>query len=197
MKRASRPLLNRLLSGRDDLAAPDKEDVLEAVLARHAPRPRFASAWFRFGVPLATVAAAVVMVLAGPWLRARDTDFQARGAAAASFTMRCVEGGVAAPCRVGQPVLFKLEGAGGRAFTAFVTSPSGQTLWLFHNVDGQALPPSGVLERAPVLDEGWAGRLEVIGVFAEERFDKERVKALADNPPPGVEVVRRTLEVAP
>lgn len=190
-KRSSRPLLNRLLSGREGLSAPDKEDVLSAVLAGTARRPRW---WTLPSVRLGALAAALASVVAVVWLRQPTTsEFTARGAPVASFEVSCLSSGVVAPCREGSTVAFRLELPEPASFSAFSLTADGSALWYFHDVEAR----SGVLDRAPVLPALPAGPVTIIGVFSSTKLDKAALRERLDRSDQSLTVVRRTLQVEP
>jgi hypothetical protein len=188
-KRASRPLINRLLSGREGLSAPDKEEVLAAVLSHAAPkRAWWSTPWFR-GVALAGAFASVALAIV--WVRPAD-EFTPRGAPATSFDLSCLSNGVAGPCRDGSTVAFRVETPAPVFFSA-LTVTDGETRWYFHDVETRG----GVLERAPVLSGQPAGAVVVIGVFAPAPLDKAALRERLERGDTSLTVVRRTLVVQP
>lgn len=192
-KRTSRPLLNRLLSGREGLAPPDQEDVLAVVLAGSAP-PR--TVWslpsFRFAMAAAVVAlvAGVVTIAARP---SADEIFTPRGAPTFAFELSCLTGGSPGPCRAGSTLAFRVDTSTPGSFSALTLTNSGDALWFFHD-----LPTTGgVLERAPVLPAGLSGTVTVLGVLTEGPVDKQTLRAQLQRGDPSLSIVRRTLVVEP
>ncbi len=191
-KRTSRPLLNRLLSGREGLAPPDQEDVLAVVLAGSAP-PR--SVWSLPSFRFAMAAAAVALVAGVVTIATRRPDevYTPRGAPTFAFELSCLTGGSPGPCRVGSTLAFRVDTATPAWFSALTLTNSGDALWFFH-----ALPTSGgVLERAPVLPAGLSGTVTVLGVLTEGPVDKQTLRAQLERGDPSLSIVRRTLVVEP
>lgn len=191
-KRASRPLLNRLLSGREGLSRPDKEDVLATVLARSAPKRAW---WTLPSVRIAALAVATASaIVAVVWLRpADDGDFTPRGTPASSFELSCLTNGVAGPCHEGSTVAFRLDTPTPGHFSALTITADGSALWYFHDVETR----SGVLDRAPVLPSLPNGPLTIVGLFTSAPVDKATLRERLERADPSLTVVRRSLTVEP
>lgn len=191
-KRASRPLLNRLLSGREGLSRSDQEDILAQVLGAQAARPtRWSLPSFRLATLVLVTSAVVALVWVQPWVP--KDDFTARGAESASFELSCLNAGVASSCQEGSALAFRVATPATAYFSALSLSADGDALWFFSNVRTQG----GVLERAPVLGRQPPERVVVIGVFTTEPIDKVALRERLAQGDATLHVVRRALPVSP
>lgn len=191
-RRASRPLLNRLLSGREGLSKSDQEDVLAQVLGAHAARPGWWSLpSFRVATLLLATSAVLALVWVQPWVS--EDDFTARGVASASFELSCLNAGVLSSCQEGSALAFRVATPAPAYFSALSLSADGDALWYFSNVR----TPGGVLERAPVLGPQPPERVVVIGVFTPAPIDKASLRERLAQGDATLHVVRRTLPVSP
>jgi hypothetical protein len=197
----SKPVISRLLSGRNRLSRLEKEQILDNVLAEVAPRRR-SRLWF---AAMPAVAAAVVLLLVlAPWRSREQGDFTTRGAGHSfgAFKPACAHG-----CSAGDKILFDLHGTTGyRYFAAFSQRADGTVLWYFPSSDDATSLDlsrqlgSGVLDHGIVIgSEHSAGSYRVFGVFSNEplsraqirdRFDAERVTA-----GPGTSMIEQELVV--
>ena len=196
-----KPVIGRLLAGRNRLSRVEKEQILDNVLAEVAPPRR--KRWLLAAMP-AIAAAVIVLLVLAPWRTREQNDFTTRGAgnAIGAFEPMCAH-----ICTTGAKMLFDLNGTTGyRYFAAFSQRADGTVLWYFPSSDeassldlAQQLG-SGVLEQGIVLgSEHSAGTYRVFGVFSNEplsraqirdRFDPARVTAGA-----GTSVVEQELVV--
>lgn len=196
-KRASRPLLNRLLSGREGLSTPDKEEVLAKVLGERAARPTW---WSRPSFRITALLLATSAVIALVWVQqpgSTQSDFTPRGDPNPSFELSCLNAGIASTCREGSAVAFRLATPGPAYFSAFTLTAEGAALWYFSNVDTRQPRTDGVLELAPVLGAQPAGEVVVIGVFASEPIEKATLRERLSQGDTRLKVIRRTLTVGP
>lgn len=198
MRRISKPLLNRLLSGGDGLAAADKEEVLQAVLGKtpRRRRPWAASAVWRWA-GLGALATSLLLFL---YQQRTDSEFLARGVAKSSMSLSCTRGGEPSACRQGSHLLFKLSPRGARYFSVLAFGPGDKTLWYFTGLDLTQLPESGVMEQAAVLGpEHGEGTFEIVGVFSADPLDKGLIRGILEGkePPKGTEILRQELVVGP
>ncbi len=192
----TKPLLNRLLSGKEALSEIDKEEVLGHVLKKVIALER---PWWTTLKPwglIATCTAAVLMVTV---FHEPPSEFVPRGQNKPSLNLTCTTQGVANDCREGSRLLFKVNPGGFRFFAALARGPAQQTLWYFTQVDLEAHSRDGVLDRAADIGaEHQTGTYEVIGVFSAAPLDKTEVKALVDDPSlKNAQVTRQTLIVKP
>jgi hypothetical protein len=188
---------SRLLSGRRGLSRPEKEAILDGVLARVAPRP-----WWRrpaaIGV-LAVAAAAATAVLmirpAPPDPRSGGGDeFTARGGALpASFEVSCVP----APCATGSKLVFDVTSTGGAGyFAAFARRADGDlVIWYFPSAAAARSRPlpagGGVLDTGIALGaEHPPGRYAIEGVFSSTPLDRPAIRAQVER---GAAVVREMI----
>jgi hypothetical protein len=192
-------LIWRLLSGRDRLSRPEKDEILERILARVDRRGRRAR---RIGlaVGLAGAAAAIALMLArtdqdgGDEIAARGPD-----SAVAALAVGC-DPGEPAICDRGDRLVFDLDGtAGFRHFAAFARGPGGVVIWY---VDGAEIGDSvrdGVLDRAVELGDHGPGEYRVYGVFSLEPLGREAIRDRfvdgAADLGPGTRVITRELVV--
>jgi hypothetical protein len=189
------------LAGRNRLSRPEKEQILDHVLAQSAPRRR--SRWWLATMP-AIVAAVTVLLVLGPWRGSEQGEFTARGGdhLLGAFKPRCAH-----DCAAGDKILFDLHGTiGYRYFAAFSRRADGTVLWYFpRSDDAKSLDlsrelGSGVLDHGVVIgSEHPAGTYRLFGVFSNEpltraqireRFDAEHVTA-----GPGTSVIEQQLVV--
>ena len=192
-KRVSRSLLNRLLARSEGLSTADKEDVLANVLAAHGARRAW---WSLPSFRVAGLALATSVALALVWVqqRAPEDAFQARGGESKfSFEMACLNAGVAADCRDGRTVAFRVMTPTPAWFSALTLTNEGSALWYFSNVE----TTGGVLDRAPVLGPQPAGSVVVIGVFTPAPIEKAALRERLARGDPTMNVVRRTFTVVP
>jgi hypothetical protein len=208
---AHRDLIPRLLSRRNQLSRPEKEEILERVLAQVAPdrRRRARKAWLAACVGLGAAAALLLLVprLAhrGP---AGEESFTARGADdRPSFRVDCLDASGAARCRAGARLRFEVSpGTRTRFFAAFARRQDGAVIWYFPDAPGGSSKDlsrdlaRGVLDSQVVLGpEHVPGSYQVEGIFSARPLDRTEVKRLlgADDPAQrqGIVVVERRLVV--
>jgi hypothetical protein len=193
--------ISRLLAGRNRLSRPEKEQILERVLAEVAPRRR--RRWWLVAAPAVAAAALLVLVL-GPWRGREQPDFGTRGAGSARGVF---EPSCARDCIAGDKILFDLHGTTGyRYFAAFSRRADGTVLWYFPTSDdavgidlSQHLG-SGVLDRGIVIGgEHAPGTYRVFGVFSHEPLSRaqirERFEPTSLVAGPGTSVIERELVV--
>jgi hypothetical protein len=207
---SSRSLIPRLLSGRNRLSRPEKDEILANVLGEVTPGRRVRG---RHGVLLALAGAVGILVLVPLAMRggpdgARDAAFSARGisSAAAGFELVCPDGrpGI---CLQGDTLLFDLSGSAGHDyFAAFARHQDGTVIWYFpESPDGKSLElarslSEGVLRRGVAVgDEHQPGRYRVHGIFSDTALTrddiKERFEDGAHDLGPGTAVTTRELTV--
>lgn len=202
MKPLTPPELNRLLAGRDRLTQADKDAVLDRVLdalpAEVQDEPgRSHWAWLRWAVPVA----AAILLGPGYFLLVRpDPQFTARGAGAApSFEVVCAATQATGRCAPGGKLLFKVDGQGAQRFAAVARGPGGAVVWYFTDSEIGTLSAGGLLPiGVPLGPEHVPGEWEVWGFFSASVQTKDALRpALEGGPIAGVQVVRRSLEIAP
>jgi len=196
-----KPEIPRLLAGRDRLSRPEKEEILEAVLAGVAPAR--STRWWWLTAPAVVAAAAVTLLVAAPWRESGPRDeLAARGGGtpSAALKLHCAEA-----CTTGAKLLFDLDGTSGyRYFAAFARRGDGVVLWYFPDtpegtsVDLDAAKTSGVLDRSIVLGgEHTPGRYQIYGVFSQAPLTRAQLHEAftGDSAGPGTAVVAQELDV--
>lgn len=166
-------LIPRLLAGRDRLSRLEKEEILEKVLSRSAPRR---TRWWWAALP-AVALAAVVFVIALPGSH-KESEFTARGGGKpiAAFTPSC------SPCTPGGTLLFDTHGTTYRYFAAFARRSDGTVLWYFPAEAGASLdlgnqPTHGVLDRGIAIGpEHTPGTYRVYGVFSDQPLTRAQIR---------------------
>jgi hypothetical protein len=124
-----RDALDHLLA-RGGLGGPQRDAILERVLARTAAAQPRRSRWRNLlmtALTLGTVSAGALLLIRVP-----DHGFRARGdGLASSIGLDCV-GGTLAACPQGATLLFALSGqASGGYLEAYATGPDGDRIWYF------------------------------------------------------------------
>jgi hypothetical protein len=163
------------------MSRPEKDEILEAVLARTAP-PR-STRRFALGGFLAACGVAALLFMLRPG-SIRRGELVARGTAVSSpnFTPFCTAGSI---CRSGARLAFQVEGAGRRYFAAYARRPDGAIVWYFPSEpdgvsrDLAARPASGgvLSEGIQLSDDHPPGRYEVFGVFSTRPLTRDEIKA--------------------
>jgi hypothetical protein len=187
--------LARLLSGRPGLSRPEKEEILDAVLARTAAAPAAEPRQHHglAGVLLAVFAgAAGVLLVASPSSTPPMTDeFTARGAPTGpSLTAVCAATSVAGTCASGGELLFELADAGAWSHVAlFAFREDGTAIWYApQHDDGESLaferePAMTLLPRRVRLDdEHPAGRYTVAAVLSRRPLHRPEIREIYEHP---------------
>ncbi len=174
------------------MSAPDKEAVLERVLAAAVPAPR--NRWLR---PF-LVAALVSLLAVVFWVGERGgPELVARGAGGPSLALSCAK----TPCSIGTQLLFKPMAASQRYLSVVALAADGRAVWYFTGIDLESkatLTEGGVMSTAIELDVAHGpGAFEVVGVFTHAPVDKARVKAILETKDPNATIVRQALVVEP
>lgn len=182
-------LMRRLLSGKNQLSRPEKDEIFENVLGQVAPPAR--SVWrLAPALVLASVAALVLIPLA---INNDDEDptqseFTARGqgSATGAFSMACADNSDA--CQPGDKLVFDLSASSGyRYFAAFAKRTDGAVIWYFpESPGGESLDlhqqlQDGVLDRGVVLgSDHQTGRYQVYGIFSAQPLTRTEIKERFD-----------------
>jgi hypothetical protein len=173
---------SRLLSGRRGMSRPEKEAILEGVLARVAPRPRWRYR-LAIGAVAACGAAMGVFVLRPAERPAPPDELTARGGAlAAGFEVTCVPG----PCAAGSKLVFDITSTGGAAYFAAFARHGDQRIWYFPSTPEARSRPlprdGGVLDTGIVLGAEHApGSYAIEGVFSAAPLDRAAVRAVIEH----------------
>jgi hypothetical protein len=185
--------LRRLLSGRNALSAADKDAVLDQVLAeveRSGAAP--VRAW-RWSIVVAVATAAGALVVSTALVpRTELPEWVERGVSTPQLYLSCGD----TPCHAGSTLMFQLEPAGRKYFSAVARRGEALT-WYFVDLDLSKQSGSGVLGDGVVLGPDAAGSYEVVGIFADSPQGREAVKQALDRTRPPLAQVRVTLVVAP
>lgn len=181
----------RLLSGRPEMSAPEKEAVLGAVLARVADRPGSRPSPMRWAL-VATSAAAMLVLVAGTltlgWFGDRPaTDgLTARGGPGPGpFGLQVGCPGPGA-CRPGSKLIFQLDPPADRPwFTAFGRRPDGVVVWYFpatadaHSTDARLGDGHGVLPTGVRLaGDHPPGQVQVRAQFCVRPVGRAQIQAV-------------------
>lgn len=183
----SEQALSRLLSGRPGLSRPEKEELLEAILAEVEPAARTESArswWGVLGALGAAAGAAAVL-----WVSPVDPDagFAARGAGQGpQLTVVCAGTTVAGRCNVGGALMFELADAKRFSHAAlFAFREDGTALWYAPaHAQGAsvAIEHDGGLVLLPTKVELGAdhppGRYTVTAVLSQRPLGRDEIRAL-------------------
>ena len=173
-------LTSRLLGGRDQLSRPEKDAILDGVLADTAPSAR--ARWGWLVLPVLALAAFLLV----PWRSSVPSgDFTARGGNQPAAVMQA---GCATGCTQGAKLVFDVHGTTGyRYFAAFAKAGDGKALWYFPaddratGVDLSAQPATGVLDRSVVLGPEHApGTYRVYGIFSNAPLTRSAIRAAFD-----------------
>lgn len=203
----------RLLSGRPEMSAPEKEAVLGAVLRRvsdvPATRPAgLAWAWLAAGT------AAVLLLIGLPlgmgWLDDQQSadSLTARGNGAKPFGVEATCPGDGA-CRPGSKLIFRVQPPAGRTwFSAFGLRPDGVVVWYFPaEASGQSVQASqegagGVLPAGIRLAADHpAGEVALRAQFCSQPLQRPQIRAVyernADPERFGCTLVEDSFRVSP
>jgi hypothetical protein len=185
---AEQRLAHRLLGGARTLSRPEKEDILDAVLAEVAPeRSRSARhAWL--GVALACTAAGVLTVVLAPkpMRQLAAEGFVARGGpdVEPQLSVLCAEDFGPGRCRSGSQFMFEVAGAQRWTHLALYAERSDDVvLWYVPaEPDGRSIalddtaPLALLPEQVHLGDDHPPGRYEVVGVFSNRALDRGEVE---------------------
>ena len=172
------PEPTRLLAGRSGLSRPEKEAILERVLADVAPRARSRGRLAIGALGLAAAAAGVLVLRLG----APRDELTARGGdLPPSFEVSCVP----APCASGGKLVFDVASTGGAAYFAAFARRDDTLIWYFPSTPearSRPLPPGGgVLDTGIVLgSEHVPGSYRIEGVFSATPLDRAAIRALVE-----------------
>lgn len=186
---ASDEVMMRLLSGKDELSAPEMEAIFEEVMARVSkdagrPAPSRLSRWF---LPVSGVFLLVAISVVSVQFGRRSSHFTSRGGGlTASFTPSCA-GSALGECVVGEKMTFRLTSHSEWAYFAVVAQGPRGTVWYFPgggrktSLDVREALSDGVLEQGVMVGpEHASGAYELFGVFSESALDKDAVRAAVD-----------------
>ena len=134
--------VSRLLAGRRGPSRPEKEAILESVLAQVAPRPvwrrRVAIGGLALSAAAAAATAALVVLPAAP----RDELTVRGGELPRGFEVTCVP----APCAVGSKLVFDITSTGGAAYFAALARGADRVIWYFPSTpEGRSRPSRTVV----------------------------------------------------
>ncbi len=196
--------LDRILSGRNQLAVTEKEEILARVLQGTSPprqtRPFLLPAWAWGAMAAVLLAPALYFGVRRPL-----PEFTARGGGAVpGFAVSCLGAqGEASTCALGGKLVFQVNPGPFRAFAAIATTPDGTTLWYFPGgdralgIDLGGLKSPGLLDEAISIDsEGPAGEYVIHGLFSARPLSRDEVREAIRKPRDiGAVVVVRRLRV--
>ena len=177
--------LARLLSGRPGLSRPEKEDILDAVLADVAPEETAERrGWFGIVGALVAAAAALVLVLV-PGPPPQEATLTARGAGDKPvLTVVCAATSQAGRCDRGGELLFELADARQwRHAAVFAFREDDTVIWydddatLEHAGETVLLPM-----RAKLGADHPPGRYDVAVVLSARPLDRATIRRIYDNP---------------
>jgi hypothetical protein len=166
---------SRLLAGRRGLSRPEKDAILDGVLARVEHRPL--KRGLVIGALTAAAAAATIVMLVLP----RDEMTAKGGDLPAGFEVTCVP----APCTIGSKFVFDITSTGGATYFAawahMKRSPDEshrQVFWIWYFPTSRRIPDGGgVLDTGIVLGpEHTPGTYTVEGVFSSEPLEREQIR---------------------
>jgi len=163
------------------MSRPEKEAILERVLAGAAPRVRWRH---RLAVGVLAVAGVVMaVVVLGPVTGSGPRDeLTARGGElSAGFELTCVP----APCTAGSKLVFDITSTGGAAYFAAFARHGEKLIWYFPSTPearSRPLPPAGgLLDTGIVLGAEHApGVYTVEGVFSPAPLDRPAIRAIVE-----------------
>jgi hypothetical protein len=170
--------VSRLLAGRRGLSRPEKEAILECVLAQVAPRPVWRR---RVAIGVLALSAAAVAALALLPAAPRDELTVRGGELPPGFEVTCVP----APCAVGAKLVFDITSTGGAAYFAVLARGADRVIWYFPSTpEGRSRPlprGGGVLDTGITLGSEHApGTYTIQGVFSDAPLDRAAVRGLVD-----------------
>ena len=178
--------LARLLSGRPGLSRPEKEEILDAVLAEVAPQEEVAERRGWFGVVGALVAAAAALVLVlVPGPAPEEETLTARGAGDKPvLTVVCAATSEAGRCNRGGELLFELADARRwRHAAVFAFREDDTVIWYD---DDAALEHDGATVLLPLRAKLGAdhppGRYDVAAVLSTRPLDRATIRRIYEKP---------------
>jgi hypothetical protein len=171
---------SRLLAGRRGLSRPEQEAILETVLTRVAPRPRWRSR-ITLGVAALGATAAVIAVLTVRPAGQVDELTARGGVLPAGFEVTCIP----TPCAAGSKLVFDITSTGGAAYFAAFARGNDRWIWYFPSTAAarsRALPAAGgVLDTGITLGPEHApGSYTIEGVFSSTPLDRDAIRARSE-----------------
>jgi hypothetical protein len=119
------------LLARGRLSGPQRDRILERVLAKTKPSRRFRLKHVFLAAPVAAAAAASILLVSQFWNRA---DFSPKGGAASVIEVTCSEGPLSA-CPIGSTLVFRFDEVSTPAYVQAYATPSssgeGERVWYF------------------------------------------------------------------
>ena len=169
---------SRLLAGRRGLSRPEKEAILERVLAQVAPRSRWRRRVAIGALALSAATAGAVLLVPGA---PRDELTARGGELPPGFDATCVP----APCATGSKLVFDVTSTGGAAYFAAFARGADRMIWYFPSSPAghsRSLPQGGgVLDTGITLGAEHApGTYTIHGVFSTAPLDRAAVRTLVD-----------------
>jgi hypothetical protein len=169
---------SRLLAGRRGLSRPEKEAILEGVLERVAPRPRWRSRLAIGVLALAGAAAGAAVLVPG----APRDELTARGGdLPPGFDVTCVP----APCAAGAKLVFDITSTGDAAYFGAFARGADRVIWYFPSTPGARSRPlprgGGVLDTGITIGAEHApGTYTIEGVFSPAALDRTAIRAAVE-----------------
>ena len=176
---------SRLLSGRRALSRPEKEAILDRVLAQVAPRARWRRGAAVGALAVAAAAGALLLVPRSP-----HDELTARGGELPpGFEVTCAP----APCTTGSKLVFDVApggaASGSAAYFAAVARRGDLRIWYFPSTAGGRSVPvprgGGVLDTGIVLGAEHApGSYVIESVFSAVPLDRAAIRAILERGSP-------------
>jgi len=157
---------SRLLAGRRGLSRPEKDAILDGVLARVERRS------LKHGLVIGALAVGATASTLVFVHRERD-EITAKGSElAAGFEITCVP----APCATGSKLVFDITSTGGATYFAAFAHGGDAMIWYFPT--SRRIPDGGgVLDTGIVLGPEHApGTYTIEGVFSSEPLDCDEIR---------------------
>jgi hypothetical protein len=191
--------LDRLLA-RGRLSGPQRDRVLEKVLAKTA-RPRsLRLKYVALVAPLVAAAAALILLPKAPRTAGEESKFSGKGSAGSSVEATCSSGSLSA-CPVGSTLVFRFDGVSSAAYVHAYATPSppsaGERVWYFPTSTVPAprlvaTVPAEVLRKAVVVGpEHSASAYQITIVLNAQPLTRDQVLQPAD----GQTLHRETLQL--
>lgn len=180
-------VIERLLSGKNQMSRGAKDAIFERVIQDVAPRRGRRSLYGSAGaLVLATAALLLIPKALGGDGTSSEEAFRSRGKGqpVGALSLSCSEHGDGA-CIRGTKLLFDLEGTTGYThMAALARHTDGTIIWYFpESPEGKSLQLSehvetGVLDRGVLLGETHQdGDYEVLGFYSKRPFTRDEIKS--------------------